>query len=138
MPSKPPVFRPISMGTRQQAQRDYDSRRGTAHQRGYTKRLRNAMDSFKAEGRITATAVTDHVIPAKGDRVLLEDRDNWQPACRWHHDVVKQKLEVLFAAGRIGAADLRLDSPRALSLAAREGPIGVDGWPRGPVESLEG
>jgi 5-methylcytosine-specific restriction endonuclease McrA len=84
------------------------------------------MDSFKlshplclgcqAVGRVTATEVTDHTIPAKGDVALLWNSANFQPACRWHHDVVKQKLEAQFAAGEINVEDLRLDSPRAIAL----------------------
>lgn len=44
------------------------------------------------------------------------DRDNWQPACRWHHDVVKQQLEVRWRAGSLPASALRLDSREAAAL----------------------
>lgn len=70
----------------------------------------------KAVGRITATAVTDHTVPHKGDHALLVDEANWQPACRPHHDIVKQRLEALFKAGSIGRSDLRLDSAKAIEL----------------------
>ncbi|WP_300009715.1 hypothetical protein [uncultured Roseobacter sp.] len=48
---------------------------------------------------------------------LFWDRDNWQACCRWHHDVVKQRLEHDFDNGRAVEADLKLTSPRALALA---------------------
>jgi 5-methylcytosine-specific restriction endonuclease McrA len=67
-------------------------------------------------GRIVATAVCDHIVPHKGDKTLLWSADNWQPACREHHDVVKQRLEDLFARGIASASDLRLDSARAITL----------------------
>ena len=83
----------------------------------------------EAVGRVEPTTVCDHVIPAKGDHVLLWDQGNWQPACRWHHDVIKQRLERMFVDGKATAADLRLDSPRAVEMTKQQGHIGVDGWP---------
>lgn len=47
---------------------------------------------------------------------LFWDPDNRQPACRWHHDVVKARLEALFDKGRIGNADLKLDSAVAMRM----------------------
>ena len=72
----------------------------------------------QAVGRVVATDVTDHIIPHKGDPDLLSDESNWQPACRKHHDVIKQQLERMYAAGRIRAIDLRLDSDLAKELTA--------------------
>ncbi|QDP20681.2 hypothetical protein [Bradyrhizobium cosmicum] len=76
---------------------------------------------------VTPTEVTDHVEPHKGDRVRFWDRAMWQPACAWHHDVVKQKLEVMFAKGEILVADLWLDSRVAVRLTLAELPVGVGG-----------
>jgi 5-methylcytosine-specific restriction protein A len=126
MPVRPPTFRPKGQRTRQQVVAEFDDRRGNAHERGYTYRLRQRMASWKrghplclgcqAVGRVRATEVTDHTIPHKGNQVLLQDEGNWQPACRPHHDVVKQRLEALFKAGTIGADALRLDSKKAIEL----------------------
>lgn len=77
-------------------------------------------------GAITATEVTDHIIPHRGDRRLFWDPDNRQPACRWHHDVVKQLLEAMFEAGQVGGEDLRLDSETAVALSRQE-------WPKRPA-----
>ena len=74
--------------------------------------------------RITATEVTDHVIPHKGDQALFWDHDNWQPACGWHHDVVKQRLEALFEQGKATRADLRLDSEKAKQISREQAPRG--------------
>ena len=140
MPWKPPVFRPSHLPTPDQARRGYDRQRGNERERGYTKTLRNAMAIFKrsyplclgceAVGWVAPTEVTDHIIPAKGDYVLLWDQGNWQPACRWHHDSIKQQLEIMFVNGKATAADLHLNSPRAIEMTKRQGSyIGVDGWP---------
>lgn len=48
--------------------------------------------------------------------MLLESEANWQPACRPHHDVVKQRLEDLFAQGKANENDLRLDSAMSIKL----------------------
>src|SRR3990167_5684787 len=119
MPSKPQVFRPSHYLT-------YTETRPTARDRGYTKRWARVSRLFKDEhpicigcqavGRVAPTEVTDHIIPHKGDQALLWDQDNWQPACRPHHDVVKQKLELLFAQGKVTVADLRLDSAKSMEL----------------------
>lgn len=43
----------------------------------------------------------------------------WQSSCQWHHDVVKQRLELMWARGQIPLDSLWLDSPAALALAAQ-------------------
>jgi hypothetical protein len=48
--------------------------------------------------------------------VLLHDEGNWQPACRPHHNVVKQRLEAMYRAGTITADALHLDSKKAIEL----------------------
>jgi 5-methylcytosine-specific restriction protein A len=68
-------------------------------------------------GRLEPAVLVDHVVPHKGDPVLMWDEGNWQASCRWHHDQVKQILERLFDQNRLAAADLRLDSPRAVEVA---------------------
>lgn len=126
MPVRPPTFRLKGARARQEVVADYDRRRGTAHERGYTYRLRQRMDRWKrqhplclgcqAVGRLSATEVTDHIIPHGGDYDLLHDEANWQPGCRPHHDVVKQRLEGMYRAGTVTADDLRLDSKKAIEL----------------------
>jgi molybdopterin-guanine dinucleotide biosynthesis protein A len=48
--------------------------------------------------------------------VLFWDRTKWQPACAWHHDVIKQRLEAMFAKGAIKVDDLWLNSAVAVRL----------------------
>jgi hypothetical protein len=48
--------------------------------------------------------------------VLFWDPENRQPACSWHHSVVKQMLEQQFDDGEIAADQLRLDSAAAVEL----------------------
>ncbi len=78
----------------------------------------------QAEGRVEPTTVVDHVIPHKGDMVLFWLVTNWQASCRWHHDVIKQKLEAMWLRGEIESADLRLDGAVARRLAP---PLRSDG-----------
>jgi 5-methylcytosine-specific restriction protein A len=129
MPTMPTTFRAPWMPDRAEAERATDRARGTARDRGYDSRWDRASAAFllahpicpacELAGLIVASQVTDHTIPHKGDRALFWSRDNWQPACRWHHDVVKQRLEQLYAAGKIGAAELVLTSAFALATAAQ-------------------
>jgi len=119
MPVRPPVFRPNGYVP-------YEGDRLSERDRGYTKAWAKASALFKQEhplcvgceavGKVVVTEVTDHVIPHKGNKVLFWDQANWQPACRPHHDVVKQRLEKLYAQGKVKASDLRLDSPKAIEL----------------------
>jgi hypothetical protein len=105
--------------------------RSSARARGYTSRWDRAAEAFRAEhplcrgcealGRVTAATVTDHVVPHRGDMVRFWDRTWWQASCDWHHNVVKQLLEAMFDAGRIGCDDLWLDSAIAVEIARREG-----------------
>ncbi|WP_209311887.1 hypothetical protein [Bradyrhizobium frederickii] len=80
-------------------------------------------------GLVTPSEVTDHVEPHKGDQAMFWNRAMWQPACAWHHDVIKQKLELMFAKGEVAVADLWLDSAVAVRLTLVELPIdlGVGG-----------
>lgn len=100
--------------------------RGSARERGYDARwdrdalafrMRNPLcKGCQAVGRVEAATITDHVEPHRGDMALFWDRAKWQPSCQWHHDVVKQRLEAMFDAGKIGRADLWLDSAAAIAL----------------------
>lgn len=94
---------------------------------GYDSRWDKASAGFKrhnplclgcqAIGRVTATEITDHVVPYKGDMRLFWDRSRWQPSCKWHHDVVKQRLELMFEQGKIKEPDLWLNSACATALS---------------------
>ncbi len=117
-------------------------RRGNSRSRGYTTAWDKSSASFKvrhahclgceAIGKLSATEVVDHVEPHKGDQVKFWNTAMWQPACRWHHDVIKPRLERLFADGEIAVDELWLNSPTAIRLSRQRPPrqtIGVDGWP---------
>ncbi|MEQ1901878.1 MAG: hypothetical protein ABL866_14240 [Devosia sp.] len=70
---------------------------------------------------MTAAELVDHVEPHKGDTKKFWDKAMWQSSCRWHHDVVKQRLELMWARGQIGIADLWLNSPVAIKLSTELG-----------------
>lgn len=132
MPMMPSTFRAPHAPTLQERERATEVLRGSARARGYDGAWDRASVAYRvkhpiceacaAAGITAATQVVDHVVPHKGDRLIFWDRKRWQPACRWHHDVVKQILEREFEDGLIGEADLWLTSPHALALAERMRP----------------
>ncbi|KAB2730721.1 HNH endonuclease [Brucella intermedia] len=129
MASKPKSFRPSHLGTVQQSQRDYEARRGSARERGYTARWDRAAAAFKRDNplcigceavdRVELASVVDHIIPHKGDDALFWDQANWQPCCTKHHDIVKQYLERQFEQGLLSEMDLRLTSSPAKAATLR-------------------
>lgn len=44
-------------------------------------------------GIIKQAEVVDHIIPHREDLNLFWDQDNWQPLCKEHHNIDKQRLE---------------------------------------------
>ena len=134
IPNAPATFRPKGAPSRQESGRQYDRFRGSARERGYTTRWDKASKGFlnlhplccgcEAVDALAAAEVTDHIIPFKGDNKLKWDRDNWQPCCKWHHNVVKQRLDQMFEAGQIGVDQLRLDSQTAIRLTRELGGAG--------------
>lgn len=101
-------------------------RRASARRRHYSSKWDKASKTFlqkhplclgcQAVGLRRRATVTDHVEPHKGDQALFWSRDNWQPSCGWHHNVVKQRLELMFQRGAIKPEDLSLDSKAAIDL----------------------
>lgn len=108
--------------------RDYDRWRGSARQRGYDRSWERAAEQHRidnplclgceAAGLVVPTELVDHVEPHRGDMVKFWNRARWQSSCRWHHDVVKPRLEAMLDRGELQVDDLWLDSPAALALAA--------------------
>jgi 5-methylcytosine-specific restriction protein A len=41
----------------------------------------------RAEGRVAAATVVDHIVPHRGDQDLFWDETNWQALCIEHHNV---------------------------------------------------
>lgn len=39
------------------------------------------------KGKLKAAAVTDHIVPHRGDEALFWDTANWQPLCKACHDI---------------------------------------------------
>lgn len=74
-----------------------DRLRGSAAERGYDGKWRNARARFlrkhplcikcREKGKLTPAMVVDHVIPHRGDPVLFWDEKNWQPLCKDCHGV---------------------------------------------------
>ena len=91
MPTKPKTFRPAGAPTKQQQRKAHDQRRGTAHQRGYTKewskyskqRLTENPQCVmcKAKGLIVRAKVTDHIKPARYFPELFWEQSNHQSLC---------------------------------------------------------
>jgi hypothetical protein len=45
--------------------------------------------------------VTNHVEPHEGDMMPFSNSEQWQPACKWHDDLVEQLLELMLARGEL-------------------------------------
>jgi 5-methylcytosine-specific restriction protein A len=126
MASRPPLFRPTARATRQEQSKVYDQRRGSARERGYNVRWEKARRTFltrhplclgcEAVYRVEPAVIVDHVIPHGGDSNRFWDTSHWQGCCKWHHDVVKQRLEDRYSRGAVQAADLWLNSKAAIAL----------------------
>lgn len=91
-----------STGREKQARREYDQRRGSARERGYTWEWEKAAAQWKQEnplcvecdrqGRLTPSAVVDHVRPHKGDEDWFWNQENWEAICKRCHDT-KTRME---------------------------------------------
>jgi 5-methylcytosine-specific restriction protein A len=134
MPSRPPQFRPHGFVDRKMVRREADSRRGSARERGYNVRWEKARRTFlsraplclgcEAVGRVEAAVIVDHVVPHGGDSARFWNTSLWQACCKWHHDVVKQRLEDRYVRGAIDAAALWLNSPTAIAMTKELRPAG--------------
>lgn len=119
-------FRPAGAPTRQEQKRQADRWRGSASERGYNHRWSKASKTHLSRNplcigclaldRVEPATLVDHVDPHHGDPDKFWDTSMWQSACKWHHDSVKQRLEQLYAHGRIGLKDLWLNSEVAIRI----------------------
>ena len=133
--------------------------RPSCHERGYTSRWvkvsamfrrRNPLCAMCAElGLITPSAVTDHIVPHRGDQRLFWDRNNWQALCMRCHSKHKQRLElgqkvvatgddgwpsVEFGVGGGVTGSARSSGPRPAGQAQNsKSPIDGVKSPRGPT-----
>lgn len=107
----------------------YERDRGSAKDRGYDATWRRERRAFlvdhplclgcDASGHAVPATVVDHIVPHRGDQRLFRDPRNRQPACKWHHDKVKQLLETMWQSGEITSDDLNLDSEAAVNLTRK-------------------
>lgn len=85
-------------GGTSEAAKVYDERRGSARQRGYTKRWEKARENYLARnplckrcldaGRVTAAELVDHIEPVQSaDDPGFYDEENWQSLCGGCHAV---------------------------------------------------
>lgn len=97
------TYRPVGARERVEARRDYDARRGTARERGYTSAWTKAAKAYLAahplceycalDGHVEPAVLVDHLYPHKGDRDLFWRSDLWVPSCKPCHDGPKQAVE---------------------------------------------
>lgn len=74
----------------------YTGRRLGSSQRGYGYKWRKVRADYlrrnpvcvkcMEQGRYTIATVVDHIIPHRGDPVLMWDENNWQALCKSCHD----------------------------------------------------
>lgn len=96
-----------------------EERRGSAHDRGYGARWRRARAAYlrqhplcvccRANGRIVAATLVDHVEPHRGDMAKFWNSSNWQALDDNCHNRIKAVLEQRFEQGKLSSADLKLD-----------------------------
>lgn len=77
--------------------------RGKTAARGYGGRWQRERLAYLAQhplcvmcakqGRVTAANTVDHIIPHKGDPLLMWDQTNWQSLCEPHHNRDKQSQD---------------------------------------------
>lgn len=97
---------------RRHKQKQHDEKRGSAADRGYDSKWRQAREGYLRKHplcvhcqeanppRLTAATVVDHIIPHRGDKVLFWDSTNWQPLCKRHHDIKTATEDGGFGQGR--------------------------------------
>jgi 5-methylcytosine-specific restriction protein A len=96
LPVKPPLHRPAGVRSAVEVKRALDRERPSAARRGYGRPWRRARAAFlaqhplcvacRAQGRVVAASVVDHVVPHRGDQRLFWDTGNWAPSCKPCHD----------------------------------------------------
>jgi 5-methylcytosine-specific restriction endonuclease McrA len=109
----PPTFRPAGNLSRQEANKTYDARRGSARDRGYDSRWDAASRGHRVRdplcrycalvGEVKAADLTAHLYPHRGDRVLFWNRTYWVSSCNDCHNGFKQRVE---RRGRMALDDL--------------------------------
>lgn len=130
-------FRPAGAPSREDQKRKADRWRGNASERGYGHRWQKARQTHlfrsplcvgcEAVGRIEPATVVDHVEPHRGDSNKFWDTSMWQSCCQWHHDSIKQSLELLYKRGRIPLSELWLTSPTAKRLTLQHLALEAEG-----------
>lgn len=103
MPSMPPMLRPAGWKPRALAARETDARRGSATARGYDRRWNKASASYRREhplceyceleGRVTASALTDHLYPHRVYAGVFWLSKWWVASCDQCHNGMKQAAE---------------------------------------------
>ena len=88
-------------------QRDYDASRGSSTQRGYDYRWQQTRKGYlakhplcvhcQANGRVTAAAEIDHIIPIQIEPLRKYDRTNWQALCKSCHSKKTAKDKVNYS-----------------------------------------
>jgi 5-methylcytosine-specific restriction endonuclease McrA len=134
LPTRPSIFCAAVQLSKRERQRLSDLRRGSARSRGYNVRWQKARQTFlarsplclgcEAVGRVEPAIIVDHVVPHDGDTNRFWDTERWQGCCKWHHDVVKQRLEDRWRRGEVAAPALWLSSPEAAALTLALRPLG--------------
>jgi 5-methylcytosine-specific restriction protein A len=93
---RPPLLRQPRPAAEIERRRLAAASRGTRQQRGYTdawlRYSRNRLRSYpwcvqhEQLGRLVPAAVTDHIVPHRGDAQLFWDESNHQSLCKRCHD----------------------------------------------------
>lgn len=72
-----------------------------------------------ADGFTKAAVEVDHIEPHKGSAALFWDIENWQGLCRYHHRVIKARMERGDPRRGVGTDGLPLDPEHPWNEGAR-------------------
>jgi 5-methylcytosine-specific restriction enzyme A len=123
--TKPPRIRMAGPRIKPATTRVAPLQRGGARERGYDSAWAKASAAFKranplclgcrAVGISSIATMVDHVIPVACGGAFW-NQSMWQPLCSHCHESVKKRLDALYVRSEITAADLWMNSPRAIAM----------------------
>jgi len=105
MPTKPVTFRPRGLPTPEARNREYDIRRGSARDRGYTTRWDKSSKGYLRshplcayceadhDPRLTPATLVDHLYPQRIYADVFWSTEWWVSSCKPCHDGPKQMIE---------------------------------------------
>jgi 5-methylcytosine-specific restriction protein A len=74
----------------------------------------------EAQGKVRQAFAVDHIIPHKGDPVLMWDQSNWQSLCEGCHNRAKRNIEIRGYSLDVGPDGFPLDPRHPAHTSSRK------------------